>query len=113
MWSVRFRPPALEGARPVPCPPTRENSRYEGRALDLIQGMKDGARPHIRSSSGYEGLQKVYLITGRYERGVGKGRALDLALPASILVYGQFEVHGAYGLYAMAFSKCNNTSGQV
>ena len=60
------------------------NSRYEGRALDLIPGMKDGARPHIRSSSRYEGLQKVYLITGRFERRVGKGRALDLALPASI-----------------------------
>ena len=58
--------------------------RYEGRALDLIQGMKDGVRPHIRSSSGYEGLQKVKLITGRYERGAGKGRDLDLALPTSI-----------------------------
>ena len=44
-----------------------------GHTLDLAQGLKDCKI-------------KVYLITGRYERGVGKGRALDLALPASIYI---------------------------
>ena len=49
----------------------------------------------VYASTGYEGLQKVYLITGRYERGVGKGRALDLALPASIQEWIPRPTYGA------------------